>query len=181
MDIWKSFFKTWFLIDDNNTMVGDSRRFLIYISKRGLDKLIKDWSWFYPFYLTLLRIKVVWTNWSNMDNGLWTPYSKVFFHCFFTFCSLFLPHSLHEHSLHSFVYMSGKYEEADWFCGLSGHLFVLYQLSLVGLDRMSIGIIKQHFIFIMVEFMIVWIGNRLELNSYRCQLQALNFALVIPN
>ena len=32
-------------LDDNNTMVGDSRRFLIYISKRGLDKLIKYGQW----------------------------------------------------------------------------------------------------------------------------------------
>ena len=28
-------------LDDNNAMVGDSHRFLIYISKRGLDNLIK--------------------------------------------------------------------------------------------------------------------------------------------
>ena len=49
-----------------------------------------------------------------MDNRLWMPHSKVFFHCFFTFCSLFLPHFLHENSLHSFVYMSGKYEEDDY-------------------------------------------------------------------
>ena len=32
-------------LDDNNTMVGDSRHFLIYISKRGLDNLIKYGQW----------------------------------------------------------------------------------------------------------------------------------------
>ena len=32
-------------LDDNNAMVGDSHRFLIYISKRGLDNLMKYGQW----------------------------------------------------------------------------------------------------------------------------------------